>query len=156
MWPSRDAEDGEYASVTLSQRKAPYETMPMPDPDPPFLAELEPSATSVRFSFGTLECAAPPLMDTLTFLAWQVTGKDLQMAFTRPVSFRVVVFFLCVVGLGRYDFISLRIIYALRGVRPRRAESRASSGRSAARRQSRRTRTWTSRSTTSSDAPSST
>ena len=48
MWPSRDAEDGEYSSVTLSQRKAPYETMPLPDPDPPFLAELDVSATSVR------------------------------------------------------------------------------------------------------------
>jgi len=59
MWPSRDAEDGEYSSVTLSQRKAPYETMPLPDPDPPFVAELEVSATSV-------------------------TGENPQMAFTRP------------------------------------------------------------------------
>jgi len=51
MWPSRDAEDGEYSSVTLSQRKAPYETMPLPDPDPPFVAELEISGTSVRSFF---------------------------------------------------------------------------------------------------------
>jgi len=54
MWPSRDAEDGEYSSVTLSQRKAPYETMPLPDPDPPFVAELEISGTSVRVLFSLL------------------------------------------------------------------------------------------------------
>jgi hypothetical protein len=48
MWPSSDA-DGSYASVTLSQRKAPYETMPTPDPHPPFVATLELSETSVRF-----------------------------------------------------------------------------------------------------------
>ena len=50
MWPSRDpeAKDGSYTSVTLSQRKAPYETMPLPDPDPPFVATLDLSATSVR------------------------------------------------------------------------------------------------------------
>ena len=53
MWPSRDAEDGEYSSVTLSQRKAPYETMPLPDPDPPFLAKLEASTTSVRPALGS-------------------------------------------------------------------------------------------------------
>lgn len=47
MWPSPDA-DGSYASVTLSQRKAPYETMPTLDPDPPFIATLELSETSVR------------------------------------------------------------------------------------------------------------
>ena len=53
MWPTRYAvdDDGSYASVTLSQRKAPYETMPTPDPDPPFTASLELSETSVRFSF---------------------------------------------------------------------------------------------------------
>jgi hypothetical protein len=49
MWPTRDA-DGSYASVMLSQRKAPYETMPTLDPDPPFIATLELSETSVRFS----------------------------------------------------------------------------------------------------------
>jgi hypothetical protein len=47
MWPSRDAEDGTYGSVTLSQRKAPFETMPLPDPDPPFVAALELATTSV-------------------------------------------------------------------------------------------------------------
>ena len=49
MWPSRDDADpdGHYASVTLSQRKAPYETMPTPDPDPPFVATLELAETSV-------------------------------------------------------------------------------------------------------------
>lgn len=47
MWPSRD-EDGSYASATLSQRKAPYETMPEPDPNPPFVATLDLVGTSVR------------------------------------------------------------------------------------------------------------
>jgi hypothetical protein len=32
MWPSRYAEDGTYASVMLSQRNAPLETMPRPTP----------------------------------------------------------------------------------------------------------------------------
>lgn len=58
MWPTRDA-DGSYASVTLSQRKAPYETMPTLDPDPPFIA-------------------------TLDLLETSVTGDNPQMAFTRP------------------------------------------------------------------------
>ena len=51
MWPSRDAEaeDGSYSSVTLSQRKAPYETMPLPDPDPPFVAALDLASTTVRW-----------------------------------------------------------------------------------------------------------
>lgn len=53
MWPTRDSDavsdDGSYASVTLSQRKAPFETMPTLDPDPPFIATLELSETSVRF-----------------------------------------------------------------------------------------------------------
>jgi hypothetical protein len=47
MWPSRD-EDGSYSSVTLSQRKAPFEVMPEPDPDPPFTATLYMEGTSVR------------------------------------------------------------------------------------------------------------
>jgi len=47
MWPARGA-DGSYVSVTLSQRKAPYEIMPTLDPDPPFNATLELSETSVR------------------------------------------------------------------------------------------------------------
>ena len=60
MWPTRDADadsdsdsDGSYASVTLSQRKAPYETMPKPDPDPPFIARLDLSETSVLFSLNS-------------------------------------------------------------------------------------------------------
>jgi hypothetical protein len=52
MWPSRDDVDadvnGSNSSVTLSQRRAPYETMPTPDPDPPFVATLELAQTSVR------------------------------------------------------------------------------------------------------------
>ncbi|KAF8269293.1 hypothetical protein EI94DRAFT_1725757, partial [Lactarius quietus] len=39
VWPSR-GEDGNYNSVTLSQRKAPYEVMPKPDPHPPFVAKV--------------------------------------------------------------------------------------------------------------------
>jgi hypothetical protein len=51
MWPSR-GEDGAVSTVTLSQRKAPFETMPRPDPHPPFEAALELSGTSVRtFNF---------------------------------------------------------------------------------------------------------
>ena len=46
VWPSRDA-DGNYTSATLSQRKAPYEIMPTPDPDPPFIAMLSVADTSV-------------------------------------------------------------------------------------------------------------
>ncbi|KAH8993378.1 hypothetical protein EDB92DRAFT_1944530 [Lactarius akahatsu] len=39
VWPSRGP-DGEYNSVALLQRKAPYEVMPTPDPHPPFTAKL--------------------------------------------------------------------------------------------------------------------
>ncbi|KAI0267059.1 hypothetical protein BC834DRAFT_93457 [Gloeopeniophorella convolvens] len=60
MWPSRGA-DGEYNSVTLSQRSAPYETMPKVDPAPPFKATLS-------------------VADTL------VSGDQPQIAFTRPAS----------------------------------------------------------------------
>ena len=57
MWPTRDA-DGSYSSVTLSQRKAPFETMPTHDPDPPFIATLDLSETSVRFSLSfKLQCS---------------------------------------------------------------------------------------------------
>jgi hypothetical protein len=106
MWPSRDAEDGEYSSVTLSQRKAPYETMPLPDPDPPFLAELDVSATSVRpFFFSPLFARPWVPMYVLSFRALtviclfcQVTGENPQMAFTCPVSglflFYFILFFL--------------------------------------------------------------
>ncbi|KAH9055529.1 hypothetical protein EDB87DRAFT_1300993 [Lactarius vividus] len=57
VWPSHDA-DGGIGSVTLSQRKSPYETMPTPDPNPPFIAKLS-------------------LSDT------PVTGEHPQIAFTR-------------------------------------------------------------------------
>ncbi|KAH9025299.1 hypothetical protein EDB85DRAFT_1983785, partial [Lactarius pseudohatsudake] len=46
VWPSRDV-DGAFGSVTLSQRKLPYETMPTPDPNPPLAAKLSLSDTSV-------------------------------------------------------------------------------------------------------------
>ncbi|KAH8993431.1 hypothetical protein EDB92DRAFT_2113761 [Lactarius akahatsu] len=46
VWPSRGA-DGEYSSVALSQRKAPYEVMPTPDPHPPFTAKLSITDTYV-------------------------------------------------------------------------------------------------------------
>ena len=49
VWPSRGA-DGNYDSVTLSQRKAPYETMPTPDPHPPFTARISHNDTWVRAS----------------------------------------------------------------------------------------------------------
>ncbi|KAI9453784.1 hypothetical protein BJY52DRAFT_1287482 [Lactarius psammicola] len=62
VWPSRGP-DGAFDSVTLSQRKAPYETMPTPDPDPPFVAKLSLS-----------------LSDT------SVTSTHPQIAFTRWVS----------------------------------------------------------------------
>jgi hypothetical protein len=55
LWPSRDA-DGNYSSVTLSQRKAPYETMPLLDPDPPFIAMLSLADTSVRASPTDRNC----------------------------------------------------------------------------------------------------
>ncbi|KAH8993440.1 hypothetical protein EDB92DRAFT_1854186 [Lactarius akahatsu] len=46
VWPSYDA-DGAFGSVTLSQRKSPWEIMPTPDPKPPFAAKLSLSDTSV-------------------------------------------------------------------------------------------------------------
>ncbi|KAH9053364.1 hypothetical protein EDB87DRAFT_1835283 [Lactarius vividus] len=46
VWPSRGA-DGGYSSVALSQRKAPYEVMPTPDPHPPFAAKLSLTDTYV-------------------------------------------------------------------------------------------------------------
>ncbi len=49
MWPTRNA-DGSYASVTLSQRKASYETVPTLNLDPPFITTLDLSETSVRSS----------------------------------------------------------------------------------------------------------
>jgi len=47
VWPSRGAE-GKYTPVALSQRKAPYEVMPTPDPHPPFAARLLLTDTWVR------------------------------------------------------------------------------------------------------------
>ena len=55
VWPSRDA-DGIYDTVTLSQRKAPYETMPKPDPNPPFAAQLDLSNTSVPLPYDPSFC----------------------------------------------------------------------------------------------------
>ena len=49
VWASGGA-SGIYDSVTLSQRKAPYEIMPTPDPDPPFIAKLSLTETWVRAS----------------------------------------------------------------------------------------------------------
>ncbi|KAH9026555.1 hypothetical protein EDB84DRAFT_337799 [Lactarius hengduanensis] len=46
VWPSCGA-DGEYNSVALSQRKAPYEVMPTSDPHPPFAAKLSITDTHV-------------------------------------------------------------------------------------------------------------
>jgi hypothetical protein len=47
VWPSRGP-SGNHDSVTLSQRKAPYEVMPTPDPHPPFVAKLSFTETWVR------------------------------------------------------------------------------------------------------------
>ncbi|KAH9020866.1 hypothetical protein EDB85DRAFT_2002573 [Lactarius pseudohatsudake] len=67
VWPSRDV-DGAFGSVTFSQRKLPYETMPTPDPNPPLAAKLSLSDTSV-------------------------TGKHPQIAFIRRVSSSLVFLF---------------------------------------------------------------
>jgi len=56
MWPSTRDADGSYTSVTLSQRKAPYETMPTLDPDPPFIATLDVSETSVTSQYRSIDC----------------------------------------------------------------------------------------------------
>jgi hypothetical protein len=45
---SAEAEDNSCLSVTLSQRKGPYETMLLRDPDPPFVTALELASTSVH------------------------------------------------------------------------------------------------------------
>ncbi|KAH8993438.1 hypothetical protein EDB92DRAFT_2113767 [Lactarius akahatsu] len=47
VWPSRGA-DSKYISVALSQRKAPYEVMPAPDPYLPFTAKLSITDTYMR------------------------------------------------------------------------------------------------------------
>ncbi|KAH9024755.1 hypothetical protein EDB85DRAFT_1986474 [Lactarius pseudohatsudake] len=67
VWPSRDV-DSAFGSVTLSQCKLPYETMPTPDPNPPLAAKLSLSHTSV-------------------------TGKHPQIAFIRRVSRSLIFLF---------------------------------------------------------------
>jgi len=49
MWPlhNAEAEDNSYMSVMLSQCKALYKMMLLPDPDPPFVAVLDLVSTSV-------------------------------------------------------------------------------------------------------------
>ncbi|KAH9991814.1 hypothetical protein BJV77DRAFT_1006009 [Russula vinacea] len=69
MWPSSDA-DGSYASVTLSQRKAPYETMPTPDPHPPFVATLELSETSVTGDHPQMGFIRPAPPDGMQDIIW--------------------------------------------------------------------------------------
>ena len=67
VWPSR-GENGEYNSVTLSQRKAPYEVMPTVDPHPPFVAKLSfadtwvtsPSSLAGDRLFLITRCARSP------------------------------------------------------------------------------------------------
>ena len=80
VWPSRGA-DGNYNSVTLSQRKAPYETMPKPDPHPPFTARLSKIDTWVRFNDPFFV-----RVDVLNFLRSQITLENPQITFARPVS----------------------------------------------------------------------
>jgi len=71
MWPSRDADNGSYTSpVTLSQRKAPYETMPKPDPDPPFIAALDPSTTSVTGEYPQMAFTRPAPADGMQDIIW--------------------------------------------------------------------------------------
>ncbi|KAI9437551.1 hypothetical protein H4582DRAFT_2129385 [Lactarius indigo] len=76
VWPSRGA-DGEYNSVALSQRKAPYEVMPTPDPHPPFVAKLSLTDTYVRAS----PISFPFLLSKESFC--KVTVENPQIAFTR-------------------------------------------------------------------------
>ncbi|KAH9957857.1 hypothetical protein BGW80DRAFT_187970 [Lactifluus volemus] len=73
MWPSRD-EDGSYSSVTLSQRKAPFEVMPEPDPDPPFTATLYMEGTSVTEEHPQMAFTRPAPPDGL---------QEIIMAFSR-------------------------------------------------------------------------
>ena len=69
VWPSRGA-DGNYNSVTLSQRKAPYETMPKPDPHPPFTARLSKIDTWVRLTTRLL-CARTFLISYVRRSHWR-------------------------------------------------------------------------------------
>ena len=135
MWPSRD-EDGSYASVTLSQRKAPFEVMPEPDPNPPFVATLELGGTSVRRPSGS------DLICNVRRARCGPAGHrgaspdSVHTAGTYSSPMQPVV--------GSFE---LTIHAAHR--RPRRTDCSTSSGRSAARRRDQQTRTWTSRSITS-------
>jgi len=69
VWPSRDA-NGIYNDVTLSQRKAPYETMPKLDPNPPFVADLALTHTTVTDGFVQIAFTrkAPP--DGIQNIIW--------------------------------------------------------------------------------------
>jgi len=70
MWPSHD-DDGSYTSpVTLSQRNAPYETMPMPDPDPPFIAALDLSTTSITGEYPQMAFTRPAPPDGMQDIIW--------------------------------------------------------------------------------------
>lgn len=82
VWPSRGA-DGNYDSVTLSQRKAPYETMPTPDPHPPFIARISHTDTWVRTRLPRTAHTNQPF----NFSSGpQVTLDNPQITFTRSVS----------------------------------------------------------------------
>ncbi|KAI9437543.1 hypothetical protein H4582DRAFT_2077126 [Lactarius indigo] len=76
MWPPHGA-DGEYSSVALSQRKAPYEVMPTPDPHPPFVAKLSLTDTYVRAPLISFQF----LLSKESFC--KVTVENPQIAFTR-------------------------------------------------------------------------
>ncbi|KAN0138267.1 hypothetical protein V8E53_003730 [Lactarius tabidus] len=69
VWPTRDA-DGNYSSVTLSQRKAPYETMPLPDLDPPFIAMLSLADTSVSAENPQIAFTRPAPEDGMQNIIW--------------------------------------------------------------------------------------
>ncbi|KAI0250131.1 hypothetical protein BJV78DRAFT_609685 [Lactifluus subvellereus] len=79
MWPSRD-EDGSYASVTLSQRKAPFEVMPEPDPNPPFVATLELGGTSVTGEHPQIAFTRPAPPDGLQNIIWAFSRTSPESA----------------------------------------------------------------------------
>ncbi|KAH9017323.1 hypothetical protein EDB85DRAFT_2294901 [Lactarius pseudohatsudake] len=70
VWPSRGA-DGEYNSVALSQRKAPYEVMPTPDPhlrSPPSSRSPIPTCVTVENPQIAFTRNAPP--DGMQNIIW--------------------------------------------------------------------------------------
>ncbi|KAH9170948.1 hypothetical protein EDB89DRAFT_1975460 [Lactarius sanguifluus] len=69
VWPSHDA-DGVVDSVTLSQRKSPYETMPTPDPKPPFAAKLSLSDTSVTGEYPQIAFTRRAPKDGIQNIIW--------------------------------------------------------------------------------------